>query len=55
MRDASGRPNLDVIRAFGAYTQENLGAEVRRADAQTHLHGLFPDVVKPVADQNMAA
>jgi len=39
-----GKPNYEVIKAFGAYTQENMSAT--RQTTQAHLHGLFPDLVK---------
>jgi hypothetical protein len=40
-----GQPNFDVLRAFGAYMQDNMNAT--RPTVQAHLFELFPDRVAP--------
>lgn len=53
LKDKSGNPNPDILKAFGAYTQRHyLSSGVSRADLQAHLHARFPDqVVAPKGDQ----
>lgn len=41
---SGGKPNLDVIGAFGAYTQKY--KTIEPAELQQHLHELFPDIVE---------
>ena len=48
LRSQNGDPNLDVIRAFGAYMQTNLTGKVTKQDVQIHLYALFPGLVAPV-------
>lgn len=45
-RDKHGKPNLDVIRAFGAYSQQNIDKKISRSDVQAHLYDLFPNLVE---------
>lgn len=42
---SGGKPNLDVIGAFGSYTQKYKTIEPSKL--QEHLHELFPDIVEP--------
>lgn len=46
-----GQPNIDVMKAFGSYVQENMNAT--RKTVQAHLHSLFPDLaVSPKGDDD---
>jgi hypothetical protein len=51
-RDQDGKPNLDVIAAFGSYMQDNLYKKVTKKDVQKHLHKLFPKLVKMPQDDD---
>ena len=45
-----GKPDFDVLEAFGAYSQEHYLRGFTRAQVQAHLHKLYPNRVDPPAD-----
>ena len=51
IRDANGKLNLEVIRAFGSFTQEQYGkGEPSFQSLHEHLFGIFPQFVRRPAE-----
>jgi len=55
MQAENDKPNLEVIRAFGDYTQRNFGGgEPDQFRVVEHLHKMYPQFVAPVSEAEKA-
>ncbi len=51
MQDSNGKPNMDVIKALGSYTQENYGGgDPDQLQLVDHLNKYYPKFVAPLTE-----